>query len=160
MANLDNNELVEFLSTHSIANVQNGLISALAIWLDEHVQGEAIENRKRQVFYGFTASIRNVVKQYDATRKVWPKNRPLPYPYNEIKVIDFISDRVLQRMKGMRFVQGLTFLTELWGGWILICPREIIQNSPEFASEMVLGKTETELTETMIQYVELVYGTM
>jgi len=160
MANIDSNELIDLLSTYCIANVQNGLIHTLAIWLDEHVQGESVESRKRDAFSTFAQSVENTVMQRQHRRKVWPANQPLPYPYNQIEVIESLSDQLLQKMKAMSFEKGLTFLAELWGGWMLVCPYEIIRNSPEFAREMNSAKTEIELTELMLQYLDMVYGTM
>ena len=47
------NKLVDVLSTLCVANVQNGLIHILAIWMDEHVQGDAVNQRKVEAFYKF-----------------------------------------------------------------------------------------------------------
>jgi hypothetical protein len=160
MTDIHNGELVDLLATHSVANVQNGLIHALAIWLDQHLQEEPVEQRKREAFSVFTSLVRDVVMQRQFERKMWPQNQPLPYPYNEMEVIESISDQALQKMIAMPLEKGLMFLAELWGAWILVCPAKIIQNSPEFASDLISVKTESERNELMLRYLEMVYGMM
>ena len=151
---------MDVLSTLSVANVQNGLIHTLAIWLDEHIQGDSDKQRKLDAFYSFRDSVWEVVQLAQFQRKVWPERQQLPYPYNELEVIDSLSSQILQEMKEMSFEQGLLFLAELWGRWILVCPDRIIQHSPEFGSHASSVKTETELTEYMFRYLDMVYGMM
>ena len=104
--------------------------------------------------------MRGVVQERKYKRKVWTKGQPLPYPYNEMKVINSLSDKILNTIRGVTFEKGLEFLAELWGGWILVCPNSIIQNSPEFAGSTTSATTETELTNLMLQYLDVVYGNM
>jgi hypothetical protein len=152
------NKLVDVLSTCCVANVQNGLIHALSVWLDEHIQGDSVKQGKLEAFYKFRNSVWEVVQQKQFQRKVWPENQDLPYPYNELEVISSLSSQILQEMNEMPFEKGLLFLAELWGRWILVCPDKIIQHSPEFGSYASSVKTETELIDYMFRYLDMVYG--
>jgi hypothetical protein len=62
-------------------------------------------------------------------------------------------------MRGLSFDQGLLFLAELWGRWILICPEAILRNSPEYASVVEPGYDKGKLIEQMLSYLDL-YGNM
>lgn len=160
MPGLETNELVDLLATHGVANVQNGLIHALALWLEQHIHGDAARQRKLEAFYLFRDAVWQVVNQEQFERKKWPEDRPLPYPKNELKVIHALAERALQKMKGMSFEQGLLFLAELWGGWILACPDRIIRESPEYGSYAASAPTESERNEYVFQYLDIVYGMM
>jgi hypothetical protein len=160
MEELPTNKLVDILTTLCVANVQNGLIHTLAIWLDEHIQVDSVEQRKLEAFYNFRDSVWEVVQQRQFQRKSWPENQKLPYPYNRWKVINSLSKQILLAMNGMPFEKGLLFLAELWGRWILVCPDKIIQHSPEFGSFASSVKSDTELTENMFRYLDMGYGMM
>jgi hypothetical protein len=159
MTNAQMSGLLELLSTNSVANVQNGLIHALGLWLEMYVKGAEVDRRKQEAYSTFVSSVWEVAKQRQYQRKVWPKSKPLPFPYNQLKVIEAISREVLREMKGLSFHQGLVFLAKLWGGWVLICPEAILRNSPEFASVIETVQDEDELIEQMLWYLDI-YGNM
>lgn len=160
MTQIDQHELIQLLGRQSVANVQNGLIHTLAIWMDEHVQGESVRRRKEQPFSAFYGVVRDVARQGGGQRDKWPAYRPLPYPYTQMKFIESLSDQILEHIKGMTFEDGLKFIGELWGGWILVCPQRILRNSPEYANSIMPQTTESGLVDLMLQYLDVVYGNM
>jgi hypothetical protein len=151
--------LLEVLSISGVSNTQNGLIHSISVWLARHVKGENIESRKREAFNDFAGYVREVVKQRRYKRKLWLEDMPLPSPLSDEKTSEDISNQILRRMKAKSFDQGLRFLAELWGGWVLVCPEAIIQNSPEFASASITITDEAELIEYMLRYLDI-YGSM
>jgi hypothetical protein len=159
MIDVANRDIVNYLATQSVANVQNGLIHTLSIWLDIHIKGERAYERKNAAFQVFFNQVSDVVTQREYERKEWPSRQPLPNPYNKTEVIESISKRILPYISNMALEQGLTFLAKLWGGWILVCPRAIIQNSPEYSTVATTAKNEAEVYELMLRYLDF-YGTM
>jgi hypothetical protein len=158
MENARIDELLELLSENSVANVQNGLFHSLALWLDRHVKGEDVDRRKREAFSMFAGPVCKIARQRQYQRKVWPENKPVPSVY-QYKVIEAISHKVLRKMRGLSFDQGLMFLAELWGRWILICPEAILRSSSEYARVVESVKGEDELIENMLWYLDI-YGNM
>jgi len=151
--------LLEVLSINGVANTQNGLIHSISVWLERYVKGENMEPRKREAFDDFTGYVREVVKQRRYKRKLWLEDIPLPSTISDEKTSEDISNQILRGMEAKSFNQGLRFLAELWGGWVLVCPEVIIQNSPEFASASITIKDEDELIDYMLRYLDI-YGSM
>ena len=160
MNDFQQNEILEYLSEIGIANVQNGLIHSLAVWLDEHIVGNNVRQRKQVAFNTFAKSVLDTVKKRTISRKVWAENKPLPHPYNDSEVLDNISHQVLIAINDMSFEEGLFFIAELWGKWILVCPRIIVESSPEFGDRAAQLKGEIEFSEYMFLYLDMVYGNM
>jgi len=159
MAEKDIYKLLDLLSSNGVANVQNGLILAIGLWLGRHVKGEAVESRTREAFSIFADTAIRVARQSQHRRKVWPEGKPLPFPNDQSKVQEAISKQVLRSIRGSSFEEGLNFFGELWGRWVLLCPEAIIRNSPEFANIAEATKNENELIEHMLRYLDL-YGSM
>jgi hypothetical protein len=151
--------LLELLSSNSVPNVQNGLIHALGLWLDYHIKDNDVQRRKEDAFALFERSVFDIARRRQYQRKEWPKNKPLPYPYNLEEAYESIWKEVRKDMRGLSFEQGLLFLAELWGRWMLICPEAIFRNSPEYASIVKTEYKEDELIEQMLRYLDN-YGNM
>ena len=159
MINQSIDDLLELLSFNSIANVQNGLIHAYGIWLNKHVKGNAVKLRKREAYSTFARTAIRVAKQSQEGRKIWPEGRPLPSNTTQQKVQSDISKQVLRSIGGLSFEEGLKFLGELWGRWVVVCPETIIKNSPELSSIAENTKSNNELIGHMLRYLDL-YGSL
>jgi hypothetical protein len=152
-------DFLEFLTTHSVGTVQNGLILALSRWLEGKVQGDAVEQRKREAVGEFGGHVWTVVQRRQYPRKPWPANHSLPPSFNDQDTMQVIVDHVFQFTHGMSLEQGVKFIAELYGAWILACPEPIIRNAPQFASSAPSAKTDAELIDLMMQYLDI-YLTM
>jgi hypothetical protein len=151
--------LLEVLSISGVANTQNGLIHSISVWLEMHVKVANIESRKREAFNDFAGYVREVIKQRRYKRMLWLEDIPLPSPIIDEKTSEDISDQILRVIEAKSFDQGLRFLAELWGGWVLVCPVEIVQNSPEFAAASITITDDDELIDYMLRYLDI-YGSM
>jgi hypothetical protein len=132
---------------------------ALSRWLGGNVQGDAVEQRKREAGRKFGGCVWTVVQHREYPRKPWPADRSLPPSSNDWDAMQVIADRVLQFTDGMSLEQGVKLIAELNGAWILACPEPIIRNAPQFASSVPSAKTDAELIDLMMQYLDI-YLTM
>ena len=155
MPNAHIDSLVGTLSSNGVANVQGALIHAAALWMDRHVKGDDALTRKKAAFSTLTTAARGVINRQQLVRRCWPQNRRLPTIVNEVPVINALSHKVLRHMRGLTLEEGMAFLGELWGRWVLVCPIEIVRSSPEFASAIQSGAAEDELAETMLRYLDI-----
>jgi hypothetical protein len=151
-------ELMDDLVAHGIHAAQNGIIHSLAIWLDNHIQGEFMEKRKREVGTRFCEWVMNFVRQSHFQRKIWDESQSLPSHKNEWEASQKISGKILGQMNGMPFEQGLEFIAWIYAAGILSCPAFMIKNSPEYKGSISTG-TETELINLMLRYLDI-YMTM
>ena len=147
--------LVDTLSTNGVANVQGALIHTAALWMDRHVKGDDALPRKKAAFFALARTANRVVSRQQLVRKRWPQDKPLPSTINEVPVIHALSRKLLHHMRGLSLEDGMAFLGELWGRWVLICPIEIVRNSPEFASATQSGAAEDELAVNMLRYLDI-----
>jgi hypothetical protein len=131
-------ELVDDLIAHGVGAAQNGIIHSLAIWLDNNIQGEFADKRFQP--------------------KIWDESQNLPSCKNEWEASLEISSKILGRINGISFEQGLEFIALIYAAWMLSCPAFIIRNSPQYKGS-TSTETETELIGLMFRYLDI-YMTM
>jgi hypothetical protein len=146
---------MDFLIAQGISTAQNGLIHTLAIWLDDHIKGDFVRERKEKAVHRFYRSITDNLRERKYQRIKWDKKRRLPPSYkNNSKAIDEIANKVLYQIKEMSFEQGLAVIGELYAAWILTCPEFMIRNSSQY-KELISSGTEAELIDLMLQYLDM-----
>jgi hypothetical protein len=151
--------LMDILITDGIGAAQNGLIHSMALWLDDHIKGELVRERKEEACQRFYKSVTACVQQKKYQRRIWGEKQLLPlFKKDQVKAIDEISSKVLRQIKEMSFEQGLDFIAELYAAWILTCPEIMMRNSSQFKSSITTG-SESELINLMLQYLDI-YMTM
>jgi hypothetical protein len=151
-------ELVDDLIAHGVGAAQNGIIHSLAIWLDNNIQGEFADKRKQESCVRFCEYIANFVDQKRFQPKIWNESQNLPSCKNEWEASLEISSKILGRINGISFEQGLEFIALIYAAWMLSCPAFIIRNSPQYKGS-TSTETETELIGMMFRYLDI-YMTM
>jgi hypothetical protein len=147
-------ELMDCLITHGVGAAQNGLIHSLAIWLDNNIQGEFVKERKQEAGQRFSQSVIYYIEKREFQRKTWQKNNKFPFAKNEWGAIQEIFGKVLERMNGMSFEQGLDFIAHLYAAWVLSCPAYLMKHSPQYKASLFTG-SEPELIDLMIRYLDI-----
>jgi hypothetical protein len=151
--------LIDILINHGIDAAQNGLIQSLAFWLDDHIKGVFVRERKEEACLRFYKSVMNGVQEKKYQRRIWDKEQKPPlFKKNRAKAIDEISSKVLWQIKELSFEQGLDFIAELYSAWMLSCPGILMRNSSMFKESITTG-SESELIDLMIRHL-VFYMTM
>ena len=146
-------EIVDNFIAHGVSATQNGLIHALAIWLDNNIQGELVQKRKQEAGGEFYEFVTNFVGQRSYQRKKWSESQKLPSSKNEWEKSLEFSDKILTQINGLPFEQGLEFIANLYAAWILSCPAKIIITSSEYKGS-ISTENETELIEQLLRYLD------
>ncbi len=146
-------ETVEHFIAHGVSATQNGLIHALAIWLDKNIQGEFVQRRKQEAGSKFYKFVCNFAKQRNYQRKKWDESQKLPSNNYEWAASLEISNKILAQINGLPFEHGLEFIASLYAAWILSCPAIIIRASSEYKGS-ISTENETELIEQMFRYLD------
>jgi hypothetical protein len=146
-------EMVDNFIVDGVSATQNGLLHALAIWLDNNIQGELVQKRKQEAGGEFYEFVTNFVAQRSYERKKWIESPKIPSSKNERKKSLEFSSRILTQINGLPFEQGLEFIANLYAAWILSCPANIIMTSSEYKGT-ISTENETELTEQLLRYLD------
>jgi hypothetical protein len=152
-----NDKLLDLLCVNNPLNVMNSLVHAFGTWSRKHISGQGAESRMREAFSLLAHVAYSTANQGSPHRNKWPEGRTLPCPDNDPRIHATITRQVLRKMRGLSFEEGLTFIGQLWGQWLLMCPAELLSDtsgSPEaqpFDDEKVIHQ--------MLRYLD-VYGNM
>ncbi|MEW6029218.1 MAG: hypothetical protein ACOYZ8_16890 [Chloroflexota bacterium] len=146
-------EIIDNFIAHGVSVTQNGLIHALALWLDNNIQGESVQKRKQEAGGKFYEFVTNFVGQRSFQRKKWNGSQKLPSSKNEWKKSLEFSSKILTQINELPFEQGLEFIANLYAAWILSCPAVIIRTSSEYKGS-ISTENETELIEQMFRYLD------
>jgi hypothetical protein len=135
----------------------NGMIDALGLWFNQHLKGHDAEQRMREAYSTFAAIAIDASRMDHPARNTWPKGKPLPEFDNNPKVIKSISRGILRSMRGLTFADGLIFLGQLWGKWLLVCPKEILIDILRPSASSPSPMSEEDLICQMLRYIDI-YG--
>lgn len=146
-------DLMENFIAHGVSVTQNGLVHALAKWLDYNIQGEFVQDRMQEAGGNFYEFVSDFVEQKHYQRKKWNENHQLPSGEFKWEASLEISSIILAQINGLPFEQGLKFIANLYAAWILSCPTIIISTSSEYKGSISNG-TESELIGLMLRYLD------
>jgi hypothetical protein len=146
-------ELMDHFVAHGVSATQNGLVHALAIWLDNNIQGEFVQERNQEAGGKFYKFVSDFVEQRHYQRKKWNETQKVSSDRNEWEASLEISSKVLAKIYGLPFEQGLEFIANIYAAWILSCPTIIMRTSSEYKDSISTG-TETELIGLMLRYLD------
>jgi hypothetical protein len=151
--------LLGLLSSNSAGNSMNGMINALGQWFREHIEGQDSSDQMQDAYSVFASVVIETVNKNQFHRKQWPKGKPLPRFDNKSKTLQSISERILEAMQDLEFNNGLIFIGELWGKWLLSCPKELLLDILESIDASPDEINEELLLMNMLRYIDM-YGNM
>lgn len=143
-------EIMDNFIAHGVSAAENGLIHALAIWLERNIQGEFAQKRKRDAGEKFYKLVSDFVGQRHYPRKKWNETQESPSGQNEWEASLEISSKILAQINQLPFEDGLAFIANLYAEWILSCPAIILRTSSKYKGSISAG-TETELIDLMFR---------
>ena len=153
------NVLLDLLSSNSAGNSMNGMIHALSHWFRDHIKGQDSSDQMQDAYSVFASVVIETVSQNQFHRKHWPKGKPLPKFDNKSTTLQSISERIIQAMQDLEFNNGLIFIGELWGKWLLSCPKELLLDILESIEASPDDISEEQLLKNMLRYIDM-YGNM
>jgi hypothetical protein len=145
--------LIDNFIAQGVSATQNGLVHTLAIWLDNNIQGEFVQERKQEAGRKFYELVSDFVEQRYYQRKKWNENQKSSYDRNESEASLEISRKVLAQINELPFEQGLKYIANLYAAWILACPTTMMRVSSEYKNS-ISTETETELIGLMFRYLD------
>ncbi|TFH32570.1 MAG: hypothetical protein E4G99_12575 [Anaerolineales bacterium] len=153
------NALLDLLSSNSAGNSMNGMIHALGQWFLEHITGQDSSDQMRDAYSVFATVVIETVSKNQSRREQWPKGKSLPKFDNKPKTLQSISERILEAMQDLELNNGLMFIGELWGKWLLSCPKELLLDILESIDASPDEISEELLIKNMLRYIDM-YGNM
>lgn len=142
--------LIDQLIARGVDASQNGMIHALGIWLNDNIHGDFAEKRKREAGAKFYELVSNFVEKNMVPRKVWSETYSPVRREDQWAASLEISARVLARVNGMSFEQGLALMAHIYGAWILACPLVVIQSSSAYTS-LPVAVTNVDLVDALLR---------
>jgi hypothetical protein len=159
VSTIKNDNLIEILTGTSAGNAMNGMIHALGVWFHMHIRGADADQRMKDAYSTFSTRAYNTAKKGMPDRKSWPRSKPLPEFDNNSQVLESISQQLLQQIQELSFEEGLIFIGELWGRWLLVCPIEILKDAFGDSQDTTGEWSEAEVLDNTLRYLDL-YGSM
>ena len=139
----------------------NGMIHTLGVWFHMHIRSAVIDvdQRKKDAYSTFSTIAYNTAKKGIPNRRDWPRSKSLPDFDNNSQVLESISQQLLHQIQELSFEEGLRFIGELWGRWLLVCPLEILKDAIGDSQDTKGEWSEVEVLDMMLRFLDI-YGSM
>jgi hypothetical protein len=142
-------DLLDLLSENNFLDVMNALVHVFGTWSQRHIAAQGTESRVHEAFSTLAGTVYTTAKQVPSHRKKWPDGKDLPHADKDPRVRDMISGQILRHMGSLSFESGLSFLGQLWGQWLLVCPLET------WGDPAAMGSDDDEVIEHMLRWLDL-----
>jgi len=133
---------LDLLVAEHVKTTLQAIITTLGLWMRKHDVDVSDAQTAQNVINEFEEVTEEIIASGQYQRRQRPQFQALP-KFNWTRVDSLSEEVFLSKMQDMRFGDGLKFMGQLTGAWILACPEIIIRDMGGI--QISPNSTETEL---------------